>query len=522
MDPEQAASLPSEPSLRWRLSELAVILSAAGMVAWLGSKADVYTADAYFYLSKARSLGSLQGLRVSWNDGIDRVFFSGYAFALALPVKLLGESGFWVLAALLHAWTGFSLARVFRFVPISKEARLGALALVMWNPLALWWTSVPMAEALMNALAAASLLYAFRFRAMDTTPQALPSRQRGDRWILYASAILGGLSFFTRPEGVVVAAALCAVAGGRLWRERRIGDFAACVVLFCAPVAAHSAFLWANAIPGQAPIGYLEAIRTRWERVHYLPAFWSHLRSPFWTIFRFDTESWLYAQYFPSWLAVAQSVVAWLYVGIFAFALFWGAMRQRAIFACAAGMVAFAALHALWHDPYERFNYLIYPMGAFLLAWGIFTLARASRWAVLAATLACALISGAYGTELSLMHAARLKLHQGDRDYRSLGRLASAQNPAGRPFVTDLGPYLAFYLNGHTFFSEEKPDFHEAVVPKGELGRVFLAEHRVAAIVSHRPAAQTMLEFGLVPGEYHLVPAPATLLVLDLPSSAGP
>ncbi len=504
---------PAPLSARAELAlEGALILAASALVAWLGTQADVYTADSYFYLSKAAGLISGRGLRVSWNDGIDRTFFSGYAFALALPMRLFGEAGFVPAAALLHAWTGASLLQILRLTGQPFAVRLGALALALFNPLALWWASVPMSEVLLVALSTAAVLEAMRFR------------ETGRRGPLAAAAVLGGLAFVTRAEGLLVSGVLAALAGPRLYRERRLLVLAPCAAAVVGPELAHWLFLRRHQLPGRASMGYLEQAAEYLADIHVMNGFASHVRAPFWTAFRYDTESWLYARYFPDWLANAQAIVAGLYLASLLIALGLGLWRRRlALVAWCAGLIGYALLHSLWIDQYERFDDFVVPVAASLFAIAVeAVLRRFGPAASAAALLGVAAVSGTYGAQLSRMHTARLKLHQGGRDYRALGRLASSVNPERRPFVTDLGPYLAVYLNGHALFTDSKPSFYDAAVPKGLAGRVFLAEVGAAAIVSKRPAQEVAREFELLPGEYHEVSGPATLLVLDLPRGPWP
>ena len=502
---------------RWAIAEGALVVFGALLVAWLGLKAEVFTIDSYYYLSKAKSLAQGQWLTVPWGDGIDRKFFWGYSLALAAPLKLFGESGFWLLSAALYAWTGLVLSRILRLLPLEAPARLGAMALAVLNPVALWWSSVPMSEGLLVALAATSTYFVVRFRKGASGREAL--------W----AALFGGLSFLTRVEGAFVALVLLALCLPRLWRERRLALFALCAVIFAAPEAAHIAYLRAFAIESRGLIAYLDEARSHFREFHFFDGLWRHLRAPFWMIFRFDTEPWLYARFFPAPLTALQGIVSVLYLASVAVALATGLLPKRGYaFGVSLGLIAFALLHSAWYYAYERYDYLTYPAAALVFASSVDTVMRWARprlrtAVVLGVTLTCAAIAGTYGVRLSQMHAERLKLHQGGRDFRAVARAVNDANREARPVITDLGPYLAFYLDGRVYFSRHEADFYDDAVPSGDDGRVFLAQKKVAAIVSSRPVREVVKDLSLVEGEYHLLPQPAKsgpptfVLVLDLP-----
>ncbi|MGC4123137.1 MAG: hypothetical protein QM765_52930 [Myxococcales bacterium] len=505
---------------RWGIGEAALVIFGALLVAWLGLKTEVFTIDSYYYLSKARSLAQGHWLTIPWGDGLDRKFFWGYSLVLAIPMKLFGESAFWLVSALLYGWTGLVLARIFRMLPMAPATRFGAMALSMLNPVALWWSSVPMSEGLLVALAVTSVYFGLRYR--------LGAARREVLW----AALIGGLSFLTRVEGAFMALVLVALCGRRLWQEKRWALFGMCIAVFAAPEALHVTYLRAIALESKGLIAYLDEARAHFKEFNFFDGMWRHLRAPFWMIFRFDTEPWLYARFFPIWLTVLQGIVTVLYLGGIVAALIQGIFPKRSYsFGVALGLLAFALLHSLWYYAYERYDYLTYPAAALVFAAGVDS---AARWArpkvyagiVLGVTLTCALVSGAYGVQVSRMHAERLKMHQGNRDFRAIAKVLNDANLEKRPVITDLGPWLAFYLNGRSYFNRYEQDFYDDAVPSGDDGRIFLAQKKVAAIASNRPVRDLVREFNLVEGEYHVLPAPkgqpgVSLIALDLPVSAG-
>lgn len=505
---------PTKAHARWAIAEAALIACGALLVAYLGSRAEVFTIDSYYYLAKAKSLAHGSWLTVPWGDGIDRKFFWGYSLALAIPVRLLGENAFWVVAAALYAWVGLLLALIFRMLPLPAPARLGAVALAVFNPVALWWSSVPMSEGLLVALAGTAVFFGMRFRRRAAPCEAL--------W----AALFGGLAFLTRVEGLFVGLVLVALCGPRIVRERRQALLGVCVAIFLAPELTHVTYLRAFAVESRGLSTYLDEAKAHLKDIDFFGAVWCHVRAPFWVIFRFDTEPWLYARFFPAWLTVLQGIVAVLYLVTVFLALVSGVFPKRGYaFVVALGLLVFALGHSIWYYAYERFDYLTYPAAALVFAWAVDAVVS---WAprrlrdaiVLGVTLGCAAVSGAYGTRVSQMHAERLKLHQGGRNFRAIARVVNEANPKSGPVVTDLGPYLAFYLKGRVYFSRTEPDFYDDAVPMGEDGRVFLAEKRVAVIASSRSARDVVRATNLLEGEFQAVPAQgATVLVLDVPTT---
>jgi len=389
------------------------------------------------------------------------------------------------------------------------------MALAVFNPVAIWWSTVPMSEGLLVALATTAVYFGMRFRSGAAGREAL--------W----AALFGGLSFLTRVEGAFVALVLLALCGPRLWRERRFALLAACLLVFGAPELMHVAYLRAYAIESKGLIAYLDEARAHFKEFNFLDAVWRHLRAPFWMIFRFDTERWLYDRFFPGWLANLQGIVTVIYMAALALAAISGLFPKRGFaFATAMGLLAFALLHSIWYYAYERYDYLTYPAAALVLAWGADTVVswarpRVRTGVVLGLTFFCAAVSGAYGVRVSQMHAERLKLHQGHRDYRGIAAVVNAANPGNAPVITDLGPYLAFYLKGPVYFSRTEPDFYDDAVPRGEDGRIFLAQKKVAAIATMQSPNELVRQLTLVEGEYHLLSAPgASVIVLDLPTAS--
>lgn len=495
------------------LAELLLVGLAALVVATLGALADAYPVESYFYLAKARSLAQGHLLHVNWGDGVDRRFFWGYSMALALLIRglgVLGDASVWVLAAALHAWTGFVLARVFRMLPLDKSAQLGALALSLFSPVVLWWSTVPEAEPLLLAFAVNAAFFALRYRA------GASGRELG--W----AAAMSGAALLTRVEGLFVVMGVVALCGPRVIRERRRWLAAAGAALALGPELVHAYYTAFYARPASALAASIDAARTTHE-APVIDGFLAIAGAPFWPAFLFSGEPWLYARHFPAVLTALQGLVLALYALAAVAALVSGFFRRSFASASAAALCAYALLHAVLFHAHERFGYAVAPLAALLFAWGAqktFAWAgeTARARAVLGACLAAAAVSGVYGVRTSQMHVAQLRSQASGRDLKAVAQVARQALAPGRTVVTDLGPAFAYYLGAHVYFDRAAPDLYEDQVPSGEAGRVFLDRHRVGAIVSTRTPKEVIAEFALAPGEFKELSAPgATLIALELP-----
>ncbi|MGI5863485.1 MAG: hypothetical protein ACOX6T_15725 [Myxococcales bacterium] len=502
---------PARRTLAFSAAEAALVVAGAGLVAWLGSRADVFTLDGYYYLAKAKSLIGGQGLSVPWNDGADARFFWGYSLALALPVKLFGEAGFWALSAGLYAATGFVFARILRRLPVGPEGRVAAVALAVFNPVALRWAAVPMPEPLLGLLAAAAVLFALRWR------------QGSGAWSLLVASLFAGLALFTRAEGLLAVAAVGAAAWSRVRAERRWALLVACAVLAVAAEGVHVGYVLADG----ASLASLDGVAPQVQKTSLFQAAWTHVRAPYWMIFRFDSEPWLYSRFFPPWLTAVQGFVLALYLLSMVAALVSGFYKRGFAFVCAVGALVLALIDGAWHPDLARFEYLVHLGAALVLAWG---LEKAFFWArprtratgVLALALGCVVFAGLYGVRAVQMQAARLALEAGGRDFRAIAKVVNEHNRERRPVVTDLGPSLALYLDAHAWFDGDERGYYFDAVPSGADGRDFLSDRDVRVVAYGRRVRDVEELFALSEGEARAVKAPgATVLVFERPVVAA-
>ncbi|MGH7330762.1 MAG: hypothetical protein ACREJX_20625, partial [Polyangiaceae bacterium] len=340
----------------------------------------------------------------------------------------------------------------------------------------------------------------------------------------------GGLALATRAEGVLLLPVLAILAIPTLWRGRRVVLALACLALIAFPESTHVAYLHAHADAHHAASEYLEEIAYHAQDVTFAPVAWENLRAPFWTVFRLDTEPDTYARFFPRWLVVAQLTLDNAYLWAFAITIAMGVRRRSAAFYAAVAIGAYAVVHALWYYRYERFMTVTAPFAALvfattvadveeLLARGARELAHstyaiAAAWAIATAAL--------YGNGIASMHAWRLASRQENRDYQAIAHEIDRVDPARRPMMSDLGPYLAYYTRGRRVLLNGEKDFYADAVPWCLDGRDLLERDHVALLVSEEQPAKIASMLDLLFADYTRdTSIPTTLLFLHLrPRSA--
>jgi hypothetical protein len=417
-------------ALAFLVCEGAVILAAASLVAWLGSRAQVFTTEGYLDLALARSIAGGHGAALPWNDGGGGRLHGGYALALVLPWKLFGEAGFWVLAGLLHAAAGLLLARLTRMLDLRPGARLAALALALFNPLVLASAATPAPEPLLAVLALGCVIFARRWRA------------GAGHWSLLLAAACAGIAFAVQPQGLAVLALAALIGGRRVIEEKRWSTIATVAALAFGPQLVWLLVASPHLMPAQGALAIAQGI----EAHRGIGLFWRHVRAPFSTAFRLDVPPWLYSRYFPEWLGASQALVLVLYLGAMIAALLSGLFERGFAFVCSVGIVGCAAVWALLGLAGEQHDYLVAFAAALVFAWAfdlIFFWAGA-RLRILGAVglaLACAMVSAASGMRSAQMHGARLGFDRSDgKGWHALAGEAGAGNAERVPAATDLGP----------------------------------------------------------------------------------
>ena len=498
--------------------EIACALLVSGSVlllAWLATHTRIYTIDSYVYMTKARSLLAGRGVSVPWNDGVDRKFFWGYSFALALPLRIFGDAGAVVLACAIHAAIGASFCALAKLVESRAAVRVAALGLTVFSPLLLWWGSVPASEPLFTLLVLEATRRTILFRRASSGLAA----QRA-----WTACLCGGLAIATRAEGVLLLPVLAILAAPRLWRDRRFALTVAGLVLLAFPESAHLAYLHAHAEGNHAASEYLEEIAHHARDVTFAPVAWENLRAPFWTVFRLDTEPDTYARFFPRWLVVAQLTLDHAYLWALGLSLVMGLRRRSPAFYAAIAIGAYAVVHALWYYRYERFMTVTAPFAALVFAAtaadvkGLIARldVRLAETSYASAAVWAIVTSAFYGDGVASMHAWRLASRQADRDYSAIARDVDRLDPARRPMMSDLGPYLAYFTRDRRVFLNGEKDFYADAVPWCMDGRDLLDQRHVALVVSKESPATVASRLDLWPPDYDRERGPTTMLSLHL------
>ena len=360
---------PTSHLLLGRLGLLLLLLLAANgarLIVAYGAHDVVHPVDAYFYLAKAESLAAGQGLRTYWNDGGDRMFFPLQSIALA-PFSLLRGAWprYWlILSVALYLLNALVLARLLRILEAPGLVQFGTLALWLANPNILLWHSVPYAESLASLLGwSAVLVFADQWRT-------------GPAWRLAAAGLLAGLALTARAEaillplvfGIVILVQLA--QGGRSavpWRR-----VALAAGLFVLPFALY--WLSLSSTAEGARQAYVGVSIERFE----LGNLWDNFQKLFFGILLeigIDPRGVL-GNYFPALttpgmmraLGAAQLLIHLTHWLSLAAALL-GRLGRPARWA-AVTLLGYQALHSFWFYSYGRFNFVVVPLAAYVVASG--------------------------------------------------------------------------------------------------------------------------------------------------------
>jgi len=404
------------------------------------ARTPTYAIDSYFYLSKAKQLAEGNGLRTTWNDGIDTKYFHGYSIFLALPF-LLGFSyiPLQLVLYLLCAILLLSIAMELEFDPA-----VGILAATVFaaNPIVIKWFSLPMAEGLALAL---SLLSVRIFLGFIRTKNLL---------LLFAACMVGGIAAITRAESLF----LFAVFGVLAFPERKTlakAPLLAGAVVFVLPLFAY--WLQLKTAVGRDP-AYIAEFRRMFLRFDLLKNILYNIWVPF-GFMHFPRGVSGIMEPIPSVLfgAVWIGLGGCVFVAGLAYSLF-GRLGLR-IRAVGLLFLAYAFVHSLWYYRYERFMLMAIPLAA--LVWAIaawkFLLPSGrdgvGRFRMVVLVQALIVAAGIYwGNHYTSRHRDAL---QQDSSWLSFQKIAGEVNrlnvESGSAVLTDLGPHLAYYLDTHAY-----------------------------------------------------------------------
>lgn len=156
----------------------------------LSMQAVVYPYDAYYYMGTAQSLAA--GAGYAWRGSPHTRFLPGFPLTVAPFVNSLGPE----VAATLVTAVAWGILGVVCYLTARRlagwMAGVAAAVLVLFHPVAVEWTSLPMAEGVF-VLAAYSSLSLMIKALLDEDPAALP-----------AAGVLGGFAAITRYEGLAL------------------------------------------------------------------------------------------------------------------------------------------------------------------------------------------------------------------------------------------------------------------------------------------------------------------------------
>lgn len=446
----------------WLVLTLALALGSF-VILYHAAHMSTYTIDSYFYLSKAKQLAGGQGLRTTWNDGVDTKYFPGYSIVLAFSFLLGGSYvPVQVVSYLLCAALLLSIMRELEFGPAERTLAATALAV---NPIVVKWLSVPMAEvaALTLALLSVSLFLAF------TKTKRYP--------LLFAACMVGGVAAITRVESLF----LLVLFGAMIIPARKTVSWPrllAGAALFLLPLLAYWVRLRSAGAEGPA---YLKEFRGTFLRFDLLKNFAYNVWAPFG--FQRQPLRHLGTMPFFSVAALAGAFAGAIWFGLgelfFLLGLAWSLLGRLGHKVRAAGLLflAYALLHSFWYYRYERFMFTAVPLAAIVWAAAvhkIFLFVKGKReggwWVLILAQLLVAATGLYWGNHYSSLHRMELREDTSRLDFQDIAAAVNALNQERSAVLTDLGPHLAYYLDAHTYMDTDHGNYwHRAFPPERTL-----------------------------------------------------
>ncbi|MCX7019717.1 MAG: hypothetical protein WCK47_03380 [bacterium] len=434
-----------------------LFLCCAGCLCLLFSQAGQYARfplDAYYYLEMARNLARGAGPVVRFEQGVPNKFFPGYPLllgcgAVAAPVDV---AWIWLHAALIPM-CGCLMTAVLWRGGAGRIVALAAAALMVSNYDFVKWATIPYSElaALFWGLAAC-LLYLRAGRSNSVEQEQSCPRSGYARWVL--PGLAAGMAVLSRPTAAILVVLLPVfdVLAAPAVSRRRMRAPAMIVFVAAACVLPAVYLVYQRMISGQA--------------VPYLAVFSASpdsMKPP--EIF-IDNISKLLRQYNvnpPSALNILIILSLMLFYGVAIPSL--RGYAGRGAFLGAWALVVYLAAHSLWYYSSERYNVLVEPVVAYLLARGVewlysrnhradqFGRWKAGFYALTIATICLVqLLQGYY-----VIKDHQKALARGAGRPRELAQLANA-----RPGTvwSEMGPEFAYYHAGTTYFDLDEPFFY--------------------------------------------------------------
>ncbi|RJP24669.1 MAG: hypothetical protein C4520_03715 [Candidatus Abyssobacteria bacterium SURF_5] len=483
-DPDVSAQPRSPHSSAPKLLIIIGLVAACLLILYHSLHTPTYTIDSYFYLSKAKQFAAGEGLRTSWNDGIDPKYFPGYSLALALSFSLGG--GHVPVQLLVYVLS------VILFIAICKEIGMDTIeqalssTAFLANPIVIKWHSLPMAEGTALAFSLAAVLAMLR---------SLKTRN----YVFYFSAwILAGFALITRAEAAFLLVVFCML----LFRRRHEIPSSAAMgggLLFFLPLILY----WAkfNFMMGSAP-AYVNEFRYTLAGANIVKNFVYNIYAPFGLMHKFSLGE-VNTVLAP---AVATAGVIWLLVGgiLFLGGLVAAVAGRTGSVARASAILflLFAAIHSLWYYRYERFMMLALPFAALVWASSVTVYARRwkqDRWLPLAAQTLMLSTGLVLAHHFSSVHSISLQKDAARLNFVEIAQAVGALNkPEEKPVLTDLGPHLAYYLDAQTYLDDDHGNYWQ---------RAFAPERTIESLKKLGiKLIVTRLDFDRWTAEHHVPP----------------
>lgn len=393
--------------------------------------------DSYYYFDAAANVARRGVPAIDWPQGPSNKYFPGYGVALGVWSALTGADP-WV------AWRGLQVALFVAIAPaaVGVFRRMGFApwvavltgALLATNPVLQRWSGVPFSEPLCLLLLLMQVMVA-------STPQ-WRGRRVADSWPgVVAMGLLGGAAAATRVEALVLQAPLFAVAwrvgGVRAWG--RLSLAAALVVM---PLGA-----WLAAFSGGRAPHYLNEGGAYFVFAEYFNSFWNMLAN---TVRYFQLQAgamWLHVGYWATW----HTFLVALFIAV-------RGVLGPGPRAWAGVLLGYFLLHAFWYYSSDRYVIVVLPLVYGTLAVGVHWLFEQTPHATPLASRGNALLMAALlsyqaiaqgGSRFVLDdHVASINTSRSDADHQQI----AAALPADATVLTDMGPELALWHTGTTWF----------------------------------------------------------------------
>jgi len=440
--------------LLWLVLALALTAGSC-IIVYHAIHTPTYTIDSYFYLSKAEQLAEGQGLRTTWNDGIDAKFFPGYSIVLALSFLLTDSYiPMQIICYLMCAVFLYLLTKELDVEPVERLLTVTAFAV---NPIVIKWLSLPMTEGLATAL---SILSVYLF---------LRAIKHERRTPILVACMVGGIATIVRVESLFLLAVFGLLAfpyRKKLSRPVLLAGAA----LFVFPLLAYWIQLMIRAGEGPA---YIEEFRRTFLRSDIIKNFAYNV----WAPFGFMHKSIDFRDSAKLAVATVSAGAIWLLLGglVFVGGLIFSIPGRLGSRLRAIGFLflAYAMIHSLWYYRYERFMLMAVPLAAMLWAGAAREFFRSIglsgkrqlRYLMLLQLLLAA--AGLFfGNQFSRHHRTALQEDTSWLGFQHIAETVNTLNEESRAAVlTDLGPHLAYYVDAHTYLDTEHGNFWQRAFP---------------------------------------------------------